>query len=321
MTDTSTIFPLSLEDLQSARSRISPFLERTPLTPYTWDGSGTNLLLKLESEQQGGSYKVRGALSAALGLPDEQAYSGLVTVSSGNMGRAVAWCARKLNIPATVGVPRKAPEVKIQALRDLGATIIPLSPEEWWTSIVQSRLRDSHGTFINPVLNRNVIAGAATIAMEIFDEVPNPDRIYVPFGGGALALGTALAASLCGVQTQVIACEPSAKAPLCQSFSQGHEETVQPKPSIVDAAGGPGLLPGLWPLFQKYISSCRAVDDSQTRAVIRSLQLQQITTSEGAGAISVAAAMEEPTTSPTVCVVSGGNIDQSLLAEIVAGDS
>lgn len=320
MSDISKILSFSLEDVHSARSRIDPFLEHTPLTPYVHGDSDASLLLKLESEQQGGSYKVRGALNAALCLSDEEASSGLVTVSSGNMGRAVAWCAQKLNIPATVGVPQKAPEVKIQALRDLGATIVPLSSEEWWISIVQSRLRDLDGTFINPVLNRNVIAGAASVAMEIFEEVPTPDRIYVPFGGGALALGTALAASLCGVKTQVVACEPSAKAPLYRSFAEDHEQTVQPKPSIVDAAGGPGLLPGLWPLFQKYISSCRAVDDSQTRAVIRSLQLQQITTSEGAGALSIAAAIAEPTTSTAVCVVSGGNIDQSLLAEIVAED-
>lgn len=316
----STLLPLTMDDLLLAQERISGFVKRTPIVKFPEDGNTRTTLLKLESEQNGGSYKVRGALNAALSIPECERSRGLVTVSSGNMGRAVAWSARQLGVKATVGIPASAPDIKVQALRDLGADLVVLSPEQWWSCIVRSHLPGQAGAFISPVLNREVIAGAATVAWEVLADVSDPGAIYVPFGGGALALGTANAVALRGSNTAVIACEPSAKAPLTKSFLEGSEQTVDPEPSIVDAAGGPGLLPGLWPLFRSQIDQSQAVDDSSTRAVIRRLKVWNITTSEGAGAISVAAALERMNSQTATCIVTGGNIDRTLLDEVLAED-
>lgn len=315
--DASRMLPLTREDFDQAFARVAGFVDETPLKSFSRSDKGQHVLLKLESEQQGGSYKVRGAFNAALSIPDYVRARGLTTVSSGNMGRAVAWSAMTLGVPATVGVPSTAPEIKVQAIRDLGAKIVLLSADDWWRSILTSNLAGHEGTFISPVLNREVLAGAGTVAWEILRHDPEVTSIYVPFGGGALALGSAYAASHVRPGVRIVACEPSAKAPLAKSFHVGHEQSVVPGPSIVDAAGGPSLLPGLWPLFETLVSAAVAVSDTQTRSAIRALAERHITRAEGAGALALAAAISQGGLETIACVVSGRNIDPGLFSEIV----
>lgn len=320
MNDEAEPLPLSIQDFESAQARIDMLVHRTPLVPLAEGRAVGSTLLKLESEQKERSYKVRGALNATLAIPANERSRGVVTVSSGNMGRAVAWSARLLGIGATVGIPPTAPDIKVQALRSLGAKVVTLTAQQWWDSILRSDLSGYSGTFIHPVMNREVIAGAGTVTWEILEEVDDLSTVFVPFGGGALALGAASAIQLQGRDVQVVACEPSAKAPLSASFRHGHEVSVDPKPSIVDAAGGPGLLPSLWPWLRQFVSRCVEVDDVTTRETIRLLQRAELTTSEPAGALSLAAALARKDGETAACVISGGNIDRSLLDNIMGVD-
>lgn len=329
MRDTSELLSISLAEVAAASTRLAGVITRTPLEPFGLDVAGNSMFLKMENRQIGASMKARGAMNAALLAPDSERAKGLVTVSSGNMGRAVAWAAHEFGVPATVGIPIGAPQVKVDALEGLGARILYLTPDQWWEAVKSSHLPGAEGVFISPVLNRDVIAGAATVALEVFEDQPDVADIYLPFGGGALALGTALVRRERAPHVRVIACEPEVKAPLTSSMRAGHEVSVTPGVSLVDAAGGPCLLPNLWPLFHDLIDASVAVPDSDTARAIAQLEVAGLGPVEGAGAISVAAALSNLDFSgsetgtrkgvgPVVCVVSGGNMNAELRAEIVA---
>jgi threonine dehydratase len=326
--DTSELLSISLAEVVAASTRLAGVITRTSLESFGHDATGNSILLKMENRQIGASMKARGAMNAALLSPATESDKGLVTVSSGNMGRAVAWAAHEFGVQATVGIPIGAPQVKVDALEGLGARILYLTPDQWWVALKSSHLTGAEGAFISPVLNRDVIAGAATVALEVFEVEPNVAAIFLPFGGGALALGTALVRREMAPHVRVIACEPEVKAPLTSSMRAGHEVSVTPGVSLVDAAGGPRLLPNLWPLFNDLIDASIAVPDSDTARAIAQLEAAWLGPVEGAGAISVAAALNYrgiagtdtgfgEVQGPRVCVVSGGNMDAQLRAEIV----
>lgn len=319
MTNISAVVPLELSDFAAAAERLHGQIENTPLQRLSETAPERSPWLKLETVQLGGSTKIRGALNAALAAPSDRLEAGLVTVSSGNMGRAVAWTARHLGIGATIGLPMNAPQVKVNAITDLGAAVVPLSPDQWWQAIVESEISGVDGYFIHPVLNKQVIAGVGTIAMELFDSDIDFSTLYVPFGGGALALACAYVASFRSPSTAVVACEPARKAPLFASFASGAETSVEPQASVADAAGAPRLLPGMWPYFGELLGGARAIPEDAIMDSIRLLASHADTVAEGAGALSLAGALADRTDGEVACVITGRNIEPSLHAEIIAG--
>jgi threonine dehydratase len=289
---------------------------RTPLVRL----DGTDVYLKLENLQPIGSFKLRGALNAIGNASPEELAAGVVTASAGNMGQGVAWAARELGIPSAVVVPESAVETKLAAIERLGGRVIKVPYERWWQTIEESSFAEAEGVFIHPVQNEQVMAGNGTIGLEILEDLPEPDAVLIPFGGGGLSVGIASAVKALRPEAQVYAVEPETGAPLTASLAAGEPQKVDYEPSFVDGSGSPALLPKMWELARGVLDGAVSVSLDETAAAVRVLAERGRVVAEGAGALSLAAALAgRGGTGKVVCVVSGGNIDSSKLTTILAG--
>jgi threonine dehydratase len=310
---------IPLEQIRAAQERLAGKVVRTPLLRLASDSPGA-IYLKLENLQPIGSFKLRGALNAISQLPPGELQAGVVTASAGNMGQGVAWAARELGIPAVVVVPEGAAETKLAAIERLGGRVVKVPYERWWQAIEESSFAEADGVFIHPVQNEQVMAGNGTIGLEIFEDLPEADAVLIPFGGGGLSVGIASAVKALRPQTQVYAVEPETGAPLTASLPVGEPQKVDYTPSFVDGSGSPALLPKMWELARGVLDGAVAVPIDETAAAVRLLAERARVVAEGAGALSLAAALAgRGGAGNVVCVVSGGNIDSSKLTTILAG--
>jgi len=236
------------------------------------------------------------------------------------MGQGVAWAARELGIPCAVVVPEGAVETKLAAIERLGGRVVKVPYERWWQTIVESSFAELDGVFVHPVQDEQVMAGNGTIGLEILEDLPDADAVLVPFGGGGLSVGIASAVKALRPETQMLAIEPDTGAPLAASLASGEPQKVDYEPSFVDGSGSPALLPKMWELARGVLDDAVAVPIADTAAAVRLLAERARVVAEGAGALSLAAALAgHGGTGKVVCVVSGGNIDSSKLATILAG--
>jgi threonine dehydratase len=310
---------IPLEQIRSAQQLLAGRVRRTPLVRLTGEAPAT-IYLKLENLQPIGSFKLRGALNAMLQLLPSELRAGVVTASAGNMGQGVAWAARELEIPCTVVVPEGAAETKLAAIERLGGRVVKVPYERWWQAIEESSFSDASGVFIHPVQNEQVMAGNGTIALEILEDLPSADVVLVPFGGGGLSVGIASAVKALRPDTGVYAVEPETGAPLTAAFATGEARPVDYVPSFVDGSGSPALLPKMWELARGVLDGATSVPLDDTAAAVRVLAERVRVVAEGAGALSLAAALaEKGGAGNVVCVVSGGNIDSPKLATILSG--
>jgi threonine dehydratase len=310
---------ISLEQIRSAEERLAGKVVRTPLLQLATDSPAT-IYLKPENLQPIGSFKLRGALNAISQLPADELKAGVVTASAGNMGQGVAWAARQLGIPSAVVVPDGAVATKLAAIERLGGRVIKVPYERWWQTIEESSFAEAEGVFIHPVQNEQVMAGNGTIGLEILEDLPEADTVLVPFGGGGLSVGIASAVKALRPETQVYAVEPDTGAPLTASLAVSEPRKVDYEPSFVDGSGSPALLPKMWELAHGVLDGAVSVSLDETAAAVRLLAERGRVVAEGAGALSLAAALAgHGGTGNVVCVVSGGNIDSSKLTTILAG--
>lgn len=312
---------LSLEVLESARARIASQVLRTPLVPVVRDEAGPELWLKLENLQPIGSFKLRGASNALALAPPEALREGVWTASAGNMAQGVAWQARRLGVPCTVVAPDHAPATKLEAITRLGARIEKLPFADWFRILETRAHPGMRGHFVHPVSDPAVIAGNASIGLEILDDLPETDTVVVPYGGGGLSCGIAAAVRARGHRARVYACEVDTAAPLAASLAAGEPRRVDYRASFVDGMGGPFVLPEMWPLASVLLAGSLVVSLAQVAAAIRRLAERQRVVAEGAGAAPLAAALAGLAPGARiVCVVSGGNLDASRLAAILRGE-
>ena len=310
---------ISLEQIRSAQQLLAGRVRRTPLVRLTGEAPAT-IYLKLENLQPIGSFKLRGALNAMLQLLPSELRAGVVTASAGNMGQGVAWAARELEIPCTVVVPEGAAETKVAAIERLGGSVVEVPYERWWQAIEESSFSEASGVFIHPVQNEQVMAGNGTIALEILEDLPSVDVVLVPFGGGGLSVGIASAVKALRPDTGVYAVEPETGAPLTAAFATGEARPVDYVPSFVDGSGSPALLPKMWDLARGVLDGATSVPLDETAAAVRVLAERVRVVAEGAGALSLAAALAgKGGSGNVVCIVSGGNIDSPKLATILSG--
>ncbi len=313
---------VSFRDVEDARRRLAPPVLRTPLIPLSVEDTSKDIFLKLEVLQPTGSFKVRGAGNAIALLSPEQRKQGVYTVSAGNMAQALAWHAHRQGIPCTAIVPLDAPETKLAGVRRFGADVIQLPWEEAMevvTTHVYPPLKDR--IFIHPFSNAAMIAGNGTIGLEILDDLPDVESVVVPFGGGGLAAGIATAIKALRPQTRVYGCEPETAAPLASSFAAGSAQHVTWGHSFVDGAGLSEVFPEIWTLVRPLLSGSIVVPLRDVANAIRQLFERHRIVVEGAGGISVAAALSgKAGTGRTVCIVSGGNIDPTKLQKILHGE-
>lgn len=311
----------SIEEIRAARSRIAAFIVRTPLIRLPGATSETHL--KLENLQPIGSFKLRGALNRMLSADPAELRNGVYTASAGNMAQGVAYAAQMLGVKATAIVPDTAPAAKLDAIERLGAECVKVPYGEWWNAMRDGGRAGVRGVFVHPFADARVMAGNGTIALEILEDLPDADVILVPWGGGGLTTGIAVAAGAARPGIRVVACEVAGAAPLAASLAAGRPVTIDNRRSFVDGIGGPGVFPEIWDAARALIAGSVTVTVEDVARAVALLATRVHVVAEGAGAAPVAAALAstvEPKPQRAVCVVSGGNIDRSLLSRILSGE-
>jgi threonine dehydratase len=294
---------------------------RTPLLELEADCEA-RVYLKLETLQPVNSFKIRGAGNAVLAASDAELAQGVVTASAGNMAQGVAFAARLRGVPSTIVVPEGAPATKLAAVERFGGQVVSLPYDEWWAVLVEGRYDDAPGLFIHPVDDDAVMAGNGTIGLELLEDLPDLDAVVVPFGGGGLITGIASALKATRPGVRVVSVEPETGAVAAASFAAGHPTEVEYVRSFVDGAGSRSLMPRVWQQARELIDDALSVPLAETAAAIRLIAERMRVISEGAGALALAAALAgEAGTGKVVCIVSGGNIDPSLFARILDGET
>jgi threonine dehydratase len=311
---------IALTEIEAARDRITGAAVRTPLVRLPVDDAPADIHLKLENLQPIGSFKIRGATNAVLLAPPGDRAKGLVTASAGNMAQGVAWAARTLGVPATIAVPEHAPEAKLAAIARLGGRVLKLPYDDWWNVIVTSHVAGAEGLFVHPVQDPGVMAGNGTIGLEILEDLPSPDAVVIPYGGGGLTVGIASAIKALRPGTKVFTAEPETGAALAAAMAAGHPVDVDYSASFVDGSGSRRVLDSMWPLVSPLVDGALAVSIAEVAAAVRLLAERTRVIAEGAGALALAAALSGRAGSGTVvCIVSGGNINLGKLAQILTG--
>jgi threonine dehydratase len=323
--------PPTLADLRAARERAAAHAIRTPLVRLPAMSGEPEIWLKLECLQPIGSFKIRGAANAMALASRDALAAGVATASAGNMAQGVAWVARALGVPCTVVAPDHAPAAKLEALARLGARVIQVPFARWWQAIEERGYPGVDGLFIHPVADEAVIAGNAGIGLEILEDLPEPAAVLVPYGGGGLSAGIALALRAAGSPAPVFACEVETAAPLSASFTAHEPRAIEHQPTFVDGIGGRSVLAEMWPLVQPVLAGACVSTLEAVAGAVRTLATRARVVSEGAGAAGLAAALGgarvvradgspgELPAGPLVCVISGGNIDPAKLASILGG--
>jgi len=309
----------TLEEIEQARERIAGSVVRTPCVRLYADApGGAEIWLKLENLQPIGSFKLRGALNAMRALPAERLSRGVYTASAGNMAQGVAWGARLLGVPCSVIVPDHAPRAKLDAIERLGARTERIPFDAWWQVLLDHGARGMTGEFIHPVSDPQVIAGNATIGLEIMDDLDDVDAVLVPYGGGGLSCGIAAAVRARSPRTAVWACEVETAAPFSTSLQAGEPTPTSYRASFVDGIGAKTVLPEMWELAKALLRGSLVMSVAEIAAAVRTLVMRAHVVAEGAGGASVAAALGgRGGGGRIVCVVSGGNIDAEALATIL----
>ena len=313
--------PIAISDIEDARERIKDTVLRTPLVKLDVAGGGAEIYLKLENLQPTNAYKIRGAANAVARLSDEDRSRGVWTISAGNAGQGVAYAAREFGVRCSVVAIETAPQTKLDRMRALGATIVPVSYEEAWIAAESHSFEGMDGTFVHPFDNHDFIAGHGTMGLEIVEDLPEVRAIIAAIGGGGLITGVGSAVKALRLETRVIGAEPETAAPYAYSLEHGGPQRFPDwQASFVDGAGGQSVTQRMWQRMQAVVDGTITVTLDQTREAMRLMAEKARVIAEGAGALSVAAALsDEGLEGPVVCVVSGGNIDLAKFADLVIG--
>jgi threonine dehydratase len=311
--------PIELAEIREARARIAGIVMRTPLVRLELGPNYPDIRLKLENLQPIGSYKLRGAANAVAMLASSERKHGVWTVSAGNAGQGVAFAARRAGIPCKVVVLETAPAAKIDRMRALGATLLPVNHETAWRVMEERAYPGVDGTFVHPFDEHNFIAGHGTMGLEILEDAPDAAAVIAAVGGGGLITGVGSAIKSLKPGVRIWSAEPETAAPAARSFARGSaQEFPEWRASFVDGAGGPRLFPRMWERMKPLVDGCSVVTLEQTRHAMRLMAERARVISEGAGALALAAALTgEAGKGPVVAIVSGGNIDLDKFREIL----
>lgn len=308
----------TLDEIRAASRRLAPYVALTPLLRLCVHDAPQELYLKLENLQPLGSFKTRPIGNALLAAGSGALEKGVYTTSSGNAGVALAGMARRLGVPATVYAPRSSPSSKLEPIKALGARVETLSDDAWWHAVDSGGHPSDPGLYVDAVRNPSALAGNGTIGLEILEQVPDVDTVIVPFGGGGIACGIASAIQVLKPGTRIIAAESDAAAPATAALREGRPVTVPVRPSFISGAGAPSVLAEMWPLIRDGLDGTAVVPVARVAEAIRLLFTHIRVVVEGAGAISVAAALAGTGAGgKTVCVVTGGNIGADVFSRIL----
>ncbi len=310
--------PITLAQVEEARNNIAAVALRTPLVLCNTDAPG-HLYLKLENLQPIGSFKIRGAANVMARTPREQLQRGVLTASAGNMAQGVAFCARRMGIPATIVAPETAPTTKIRAVERMGGRVIKVPFAEWWQTFGTRSYPGVDAKFIHAFDDPDVMAGNGTIALELLEDLPDLDVVVIPWGGGGLSCGIAAVLRQRAPRVRIYAVEIETAAPLAASLAAGEPRTVEYQPSFVDGIGSKMVFPNMFERARGLLDGSLVVTLTEAAQAMKLVAERNRIIVEGAAACAVAAALAGRAGSgKVVAIVSGGNIDMDKFAQLVS---
>ena len=312
--------PIELLEIRAARERIAKTIVRTPLIRLELGPEFPDIRLKLENLQPINAYKLRGAANAVAMLSQADRKRGVWTISAGNAGQGVAYAARAAGAPCTVVVVETAPKSKLERMKALGATLIPVPYEIAWKALDERSFPGVRGTFIHPFDDDAFIAGHGTMGLEILEDAADVAAFIGSIGGGGLITGVASAIKALRPEVKVFGVEPETAAPTALSFEKGSPQVFPNwKASFVDGAGGQSMFPRMWERMKPVVDRCLVVTLEDTKNAMRLLAEKARVIAEGAGALPVAAALSgKAGKGPIVAIISGGNIDLPKFCELIS---
>ena len=317
---------LTLQDVQQAQARIAPYVVRTPLLriPALDEALGCQVYLKFEGFQPIGAFKLRGAMNKALSLTPEELERGLVCASSGNHAQGVACAAHRLGTKAIIVMPTNANPVKVEGVKVFGGEIEFVGTLGTQREARAAQLVEERGMVnIHPFADLHVAAGQGTIGLEIMEDLPDVDAVAVPIGGGGLISGIATAVKGLNSQVKTIGVEPTGAPRYAMSRKAGEAVTLEHVDTIADGTRTDHAVPYNFEMIEARVDELCAVDDDHIRQAMYLLMTKAKLTVEPSGTLPVAAALAG--TLPiekgqkVVFVLSGGNVDPALAAEILKG--
>ena len=314
---------ISLADVVAARERLrgSIYYSPCPHSQMLSELTGQQIYLKLENLQMTGSFKERGALNRIATLTPEQAARGVVAASAGNHAQGVAYHATKRGIRALIVMPLATPLVKVTATRGFGAEVVLYGANYDEACVEATRLCEAEGmTFIHPFDDPIVMAGQGTIALELLEQVPQLEAVVVPSGGGGLIGGIACAIKESRPDIRVVGVQTSRLPSMAVAMEQRHPVTLDPSTTIADGIAVRRAGDVTFPVVDKYVDEIVTVDEDEIASAILVLLEREKTLAEGAGATALAALLQKKTSLQgrhTAVLVSGGNIDVTLLSRII----
>ncbi len=324
---------VTLEQIKLAQQRLRGIVVQTPLVPYFPPATDTGpaheaqgqLWLKPESLQPIGSFKLRGAYNKIASFTEQERQRGVISYSSGNHAQGVAYAARALGVKSVIVMPRNAPKIKVDTTAALGAEIVTVGPGSSERLKRAEELAREHGYAIVPPYNdEQIIAGQGTVGLEILEACPDVDLVLVPVGGGGLVSGVSAAIKLSGSTARVIGVEPELANDAQQSFRKG--AIVQLSAERVSSTLADGLrTQSIGPInfehIQRFVDDVITVTEDEIRTAMRRIVSNARIVAEPSGAVTYAAwlfhAGELPESKKAVAVVSGGNVEPQLLAQVL----
>jgi threonine dehydratase len=301
---------IEIQRIRAAAERARPHVLRTPLVAV--EGA----LLKLECLQPTGSFKVRGFFAAALLLSPEKLRSGLITVSAGNAAQACAYVAHELGVSCRVVMYDQAPPPKVDGVKRWGAVPIPMPRDEMLRWMAAEGWRDEPESFIHPFADHEVMAGHGGLGLELVEDVPGLARVIVPVGGGGLVGGVASAIKALKPEVEVIGVQSDGYPLWTRSIEAGGPVAIKPE-TIADGTTAP-FDRRMFELLKECVDRWLTVPEPRLRAAVPQIASEAKVVAEGAGALAYAALEQLEPGLQTVAVVSGGNIDPKLLADLLS---
>lgn len=318
---------MNLIDVFRARKRIAPYVRRTPLVPSGWlsDLSSARVSLKLETVQRTSAFKARGAFNAVLARLERrgEALARLVTASAGNHGRALAEAAETFHLPLTVFTPAGAPQAKLAAIRRHGADLQAVGRDyDDAERLAKAFAAETQAEFISPYSDVDVIAGAATIGLEIFEDAADIDTVIVPVGGGGLIGGVAATARAIAPRCDIVGIELDVSCPFQTSLRAGRLVEIVPGATLADAlVGNPDPDTITWPLIQQLVTRIVTVSEADIASAVVGLVEHEHVIAEGGAAVGVAAILARSAVAAgrhVAVLVTGANIDRPRLAGLLS---
>lgn len=317
---------VTIEDVDAAAARLEGVANRTPVlrSRYLDAAVGAQLHLKAEHLQRIGAFKFRGAYNAIASLAEDARRRGVAAYSSGNHAQAVACAANLLGVPATIVMPHDAPDVKLAATRGYGAEVVGYDRYREDRRAVGERVAEDRGaTLIPPYDHPDVIAGQATAALELFEEVPDLDVLVVPTSGGGLLAGCAIAARAANPHVHIVGVEPAERVAARRALAEGAVVTVPVPDTVLDGQQTEawGHLP--LAILRELVDEVVGVDDAAALSTVRTLAIRAKQVVEPSGASALAAVISgavDVAGRAVGVVLSGGNIAPAQLAEVLTSD-